>query len=173
MQSGSVLSVYREEGYSGDAGLIRFNPTDSLVKRKSYIQQRSVQVFPLFFQEKTNLLIQTMVDQDVLDEPYENEHRKNMAILNYCYQALASDVRSFDDDQKMTSYMGLARDVLGTAMIKLQNNPRGCSELGTVEGYEFKHPTLGASRVKLMADSDTIYTAIVETGTYADPLVPF
>lgn len=162
----SSVSVLRKTGFSREVGIVVFNQEDSLVKRTDYLQRRSELPY-----EKLGLVIQTIIPDEILDEPYESDMRKHAAILRYCHEAMISDVKPFTEDQQTESLMGLARTALGVGIIHLTNRPRESGELLKPKGFSFEHPTLNECRLILRQETDNIFTVIVRTRARIDPFV--
>lgn len=162
----SVSLVY-DKGWATEMAVVQFNEEDSLVKRKVYLQMRSrSKVF--YTQETLYLDVETVLADAVLDEPYEDTMRKQIAILKTIHQAIIDDTRPFKDEQQVVALMGLARSAIGAGIQQLQTTPRRADELTTPSGFGYEHPTLGGVSVQLNFVSDKVYQAIVRASDKVD-----
>jgi len=124
---------------------------------------------PPWTKENLTLIIKTTLPDDLLNEPYENEMRKFLAILQFYQSALIDDAQPFEKDQQTLSLIGLARAALGTAIWNLSNNPRRTSQITSQTGYSFVHPTLGKSNLTIEEHTDDIYTLTLTATATVDP----
>jgi len=152
-----AISVFNKQGWSSEVGIVRFSSADSTVLRKDYIQLRSQNAL-LLTNEKLFVFIQSVIPPDVLDEPYENDTRKHLAILNYCHESLISDALPFNEDQPTLGLVGLARTAINEAMLNLSDHPRRAYQLLEQPGFGFRHSVLGKSRLRLDQDAENIFT---------------
>jgi len=164
----SAVSVFNRYGASREAGLIQFNPEDTLVCRKDYIQVRSYMTLLLFTQEKLNFLMQTIIPDEVLHEPYESNTQEHRAILQYCRDTLVEDARPFLEDQETFGLVGMARSALQQASVQLADQPRQAPQLTTDKGFVFTHPVFGKSRLHLKQDRLNIYTLTLTSADWVD-----
>ena len=158
LHTAESVSVINQHGWSRELGIVQFNTEDSLVRRKDYVQVRSGMLVPMLSQERIYLQVQTMVPQEVLDEPYENDTQKHIAILEHCRKALVSDAKPFEQDQKTMSIVGLARSALREAILQLTDRPREADKLLTDQGFDFTHTVMGKSYVRLVQEQENIFT---------------
>ncbi|MFC1782242.1 hypothetical protein ACFL02_01485, partial [Planctomycetota bacterium] len=156
-------------GYSRELGIVRFNSDDSLVLRKDYIQVRTNTALPPFTQEKLNFLIQTVVPDDLLNEPFETNMRKSAAIMQHCREVFIGDAQPFLEDQKTFGLVGLARKALQEAILQFNENPRRASELLTNAGFAFTHSVYGESDLRLRQGRQNIYTLSLTAADWVDP----
>ncbi len=170
LHSAEAVSVYNKKGWSRELGMVKFNSTDSLANRKIYVQTRSRVTVPPFTTENLQVFIQSVIPDELLDEPYENDLRKHQAILKYCRESLAADLGPFREDQAGIALAGLARTALKEADIYLADRPRDGYQLLTEEGFAFDHSVLGSSRLRLIQDSQNIFTVVVLCSDLVDPV---
>jgi len=170
LHSAEAVSVYNKKGWSSELGMVKFNSTDSLVSRKIYVQTRSQVTVPPFTTEKLQVFVQSVIPDDLLNEPYENDLRKHQAILKYCRESLAGDLVPFQEDQAGVALAGLARTALKEADIYLADRPRDGHQVLTEEGFGFDHSVLGRSRLRLIQDSHNIFTVVVLCSDMVDPV---
>jgi len=171
LQTPEAISVAVEQRWGGEVGIIEFSPVDATVRRKEYFRQRSVQPAPLMTREETYLRMQGICPKELLEQPYENELRQHVAILEYFLESLKGDVRAFVEDAETESLMGLARTALETGIRALSRHPRRGSELTAPKGFLYEHPTLGNCRLQLTDEGNNIYSVRLGSGVWADPLV--
>lgn len=160
------ISVLNELGWSTEAGIVTFNEKDSRVLRKIYLQQVSNINAEQFF-----LHIQFQAPEELLNEPYETEMRKNLALLEYAHDALVQDIRPFTSDTETESIMGLARWALSRGIIHFSQQPRDAHTLVEQDGFYFDHSTMNDSRMKLKQNSDNIFSIAIRTHARVDPFV--
>ena len=165
----NAVSVFNKHGYSRELGIVRFNSDDSLVLRKDYIQVRTNTALPPFTREKLNFLIQTVVPDDLLNEPLETNMRNSAAIMQHCREVFISDAQPFLEDQKTFGLVGLARKALQEAMLQFNENPRRASELLTNAGFTFNHSVYGESVLRLRQGPQNIYTLTMTAADWVDP----
>lgn len=171
LQTPGSVSVTNEQRWGTELGIVQFDQVKATVQRKDYFRHRSAQQVPFLTREQTCLMVETLVPPDVLNAPYENEVRKHMAILQYVLDAIKSDVRPFQEDQKTTSMMGLGRHGLEVGIAKLSLEPRQAYKIVEPKGFVFDHPTLGNCQLMLKAgDMEGVYSLVIRSGAWADPL---
>ena len=170
LHTADSVSVLHAPGWSQELGIVQFNATESVVERKNYLQIRSGMGVPPFVKERFSLSIQTTVDDALLAEPYENEMRRNTAILRFCHDAMVSDARPFEEDQTTINLIGLARNALDFGIHRLTQTPRQASELYEEGGYAYVHPTLGKCRLYLTQDDQNIFSLTLAGNDTVDPV---
>ena len=170
LHSTNAVSAIRQEAYIKEVGIVKFNEADSVVQRKDYLHRRSAQ-WGLLTQESLYLVVETVVPEDVLAEPFENEMRKNQAVLQYCHEAMIEDIRPFVEDKQTESLMGLGRTALGMGILKYSEDPRAAATLVDGRGFAFRHPTLGNYHMQLEQpeDDDDVFRVTVEGGDWMGP----
>jgi hypothetical protein len=169
LHTADSVSVYRKKGWAKELGIVQFNAEDSLVKRKDYVQVRSSQTTPLLTNEKIYLMVQTIVPQDILEQPYESDMRQHLAILEHCQAAIISDLKPFEEDQASVAVMGMARSALREAIVQITDRPREAEKLLTEKGFDFTHTVMGKSRVRLVQDKENIFTLHLTGADLVDP----
>jgi hypothetical protein len=170
----NAVSVLNKKGWSREIGIVQFSEEDSTVLRKDYLQIRS-QLAPIliFLDEKMLLQIQTIVPDEILNEPYENDMRKNDAILRFCHESLMEDGRAFSEDRQTESLIGLARTALGIGIQQFSVRPREAEQLFLPNGFTYDHPNLGKCKLNLLQQEENIYTVVVRGGGWSDPVSPW
>jgi len=164
LHTDSSVSAFNKKGWSREVGIVTFGQKNPAAERLVYVQRRS-----RLTSEKIYLLIQSVIPQDLLEQPYETDMRKHMAILRYCHEAMITDARPFNEDQGTESMIGLGRTALGVAILQLDKRPREAHRLLHKEGFDFDHPTLNICRAALRQDADNIYTVAVRSKATPDP----
>lgn len=167
LQTAESISVLTKDGWCKEAGMVTFAETDSLAQRKTYLQRRTNQLL-LLTAESLDLTIQTVVPVELLEEPYETDTRKYLAILEYCHESMIADAEPFIEDKPTESLVALARSALGLAILNIKENIRFGSELISETGYLFDHVTLGKCSVLLSQDSEDIFTLIINAHDTVD-----
>jgi len=159
------VSVFHKKGWSSETGVITFDRQYPQVHRLVYVQHRSQ-----IMTEKVFLLIQSQVPPELLQQPYENNDRKNLAVLRFCHEAMIADARPFLTDQRTESLIGLGRTALGIAILQLDKRPREIYKLTRETGFDFDHPTLDKCYLGLKQDAENIYTVALRSKAMVDPL---
>ena len=166
MHTAGSVSVTNKKGWSREVGIVVFSDQDSRVRRIDYVQKRGG--FPFI---KLNMSIQTVVPDELLKEPYENDMRKHEAILRHCHTALIQDAKPFVEDQETKSLVGLARTALSIGITQLTNRPREADMLLHPDGFEYEHSTLDSCKLKVKQEENNIFTVTIRTKALADPFV--
>ena len=166
----SGVSVLREDRWAREVGIVQFAQADSLVRRKDYLQHRSVG-WGLLTEERLYLQIDTIVPDDILDQPYETDFRLHDAIMRYCHQAMIADTKPFVEDRQTESLMGLGRTALSIGILMLTERPRQADKILTRTGFPFRHPTLGRCHLWLVQKDPSTYTVAVRATDWVDPFM--
>jgi len=164
--AGSV-SVYSKHGWAREAGIVQFSTSDSTVVRKDYVQVRSHNT-GLLTQERLLLYIEGAIGEDILEEPYESDTRKHLAILRHCHESLINDAKPFNEDQSTLALIGMGRAALNEGIVSLSENPRRGHEILSQKGYAFVHSVLGRSRLRLSHKDENIFTVSVTSEDWVD-----
>ena len=170
LSTAEAVSVYNKAGWSKELGMVQFNAKDSLVKRKVYVQVRSELLAPPFSREKLYIYVQTILPADLLNEPFENESRKNTEIIRHCRELIINDSRPYEEDTKTVSMIGMARSALNEALLQLADRPREATQLSDPKGFPFTHTIYGKAWVKLEAQEEDIYTLKLTSTNWVDPV---
>ena len=157
LHTAESVSLLTTTNWAKELGIVRFSHTESVVLRTDYLNHRS-HLTPPLTKENLLLVIKTTLPEDLLNEPYENEMRKFLAILEFYLSSVIDDAKPFENDQQTLSMIGLARTALNSAIWHLSTNPRRTGELTSREGFSFVHPTLGKSNLRIDEHTDDIYT---------------
>lgn len=169
LHTAESVSLLVVNGWTKELGIIRFSPTESVVLRTDYLHHRSQIATPPWTKENFTLVIKTTLPEDLLNEPYENEMRKFLAILKFYQNALIDDAQPFEKDQQTLSLIGLARAALGNAIWNFSNNPRRTNQITSQQGFSFVHPTLGKSNLTLEEHTADFYTLTLTATDTVDP----
>jgi len=167
----SSLSVFGQQKHAQELGIVQFNPKDSTVLRKDYMQLRSEAALFWFHEEKFNLFMQTVVPAEVLNRVYLTESEKQLGILDYFRETLVSDSRVFLEDQETFGVIGIARSVLQQGALKLRDNQREAVDFYSEEGFVFSHPVYGGTRLRLRGNTGDIYTLTATSADWVDPFM--
>ena len=170
LSTAEAVSVYNKAGWSKELGIVQFNANDSLVKRKVYVQVRSELLAPPFSREKLYVYVQTVLPADWLNEPFENESRKNTEIIRHCRELIINDSRPYEEDTKTVSMIGMARSALNEALVQLAERPREATQLSEPKGFPFTHTIYGKAWVKLESQEEDIYTVKLTSTDWVDPV---
>lgn len=160
-------AVYQRRRWVRELGIVVFDQQSSLVKRTDYIQHRSSQAVPLE-KEQLVVLVQTVVPQELIEQPYENQMRKQAAILQFCHDALVADAEPFLDDQATVGMMGLARWALREGILNFDRRPREALLLSEDQGFVYKHSVLGKCALHLRQDQENQYTLELTASDWVD-----
>ena len=167
MHTASAVSAYDHHYWTTEVGIVQFSPTDSTVLRTDYVQRRS-QHWVLLTHEKIMLWLQTVVPDDVLNVPYENDMRKYETILRYCHSAMIRDAQPFTEDKPTESLIGMGRTALGIGILKLTEQPRDAQDILSEDGFVFVHDTLGKCRLFLRQDEGNVFSVVVRGSSWVD-----
>ena len=165
--STNSMSLVSETGWATELVVVQFNEEDSQVQRKLYLQMRSRSKM-LYTTETLRLDIETTLTNAVLDEPYEDTMRKQIAILDAFHNNVIEDTRPFKDEQQVVSLMGLARSVIGVGIQKLKARPRQADDLVKPSGFSYDHPTLGGVTLHLNYVSEKVYRVAIQASDTVD-----
>ncbi|MCP4708265.1 MAG: hypothetical protein GY869_06545 [Planctomycetes bacterium] len=166
----SSVSVFEQQQYSKELGIVQFNPENSLVLRKDYMQLCNEPALLLFNQERFNLFMQSEVPAEVLNKVYLTESEKQLGVLDYFRETLVSDSRSYLEDQETFGIIGIARSVLQQGALKLMDNPREAPDFYSEKGFVFSHPVYGSTRLRMVSLGD-IYTLTATSTDWVDPFM--
>ena len=167
LHTSDKAAVYRGERWRQELGIVSFDSQSSLVKRTDYVARRSSQWVPLA-KEKLSVVVQTVVPQSLIEQPYENAMRKQVAILEFCHEALVADAEPFEEDQATVRMMGLARWALREGMVYLKARPREACVLGEADGFSYEHSVLGKCRMSLRQEQENQYTLELTAADWVD-----
>jgi hypothetical protein len=170
LATAEAVSVYNKSGWSRELGIVQFNADDSLVKRKVYVQVRSELLAPPFSREKLYIYVQTVLPAELLNEPYENESRKNIEVIHRCRELIINDSRPYEEDKNTVSLIGMARSALNEALLQLADRPREAPQLSAPEGFPFDHTIYGKAWIKLETQEEDIYTLKLTSTNWVDPV---
>ena len=173
LHTSNAVSVLGKWGWGCEMGIVTFNEADSVVRRKEYLQRRSGISIPPFVNEKLYFVVQTLVPEEVLNEPYEDESRKHAAILRHCQEALIADAKPFAEDQETQSLMGMARSALGVGILEFSRRPREAGDLLTEKGFGFEHPVMGKTHMRLEQHEENNFTLSLRAADTVDPFNPW
>jgi len=165
------VSVFEQHQYAKELGIVQFNPEDSLVLRKDYMQLRSEPALFWFNEERFNLFMQTVVPAEVLDKAYLTESEKQLGILDYFREMLVSDSQAFIEDQETFGVIGIARSVLQQGALNLIDNSREAADFYTEEGFVFSHPVYGSTKLRMQNHIADIYTLTATSTDWVDPFM--
>ncbi|MBN1437344.1 MAG: hypothetical protein JW936_09725 [Sedimentisphaerales bacterium] len=168
MHTANAISVYDTQAYTREAGIVCFSSTDSTTERLHYVQTRSQQSI-WFLKENLYMRTQTLVPQEVLDAPYENETRRLEAILRYCHEMMVQDAAPFSEDVATESMMGMSFTALGMGLLAISENPREAVQMTDERGFSYTHQSLGKCRIFLNQDSNQVFTLIIRGEKWVDP----
>ncbi len=166
LRTDNSVAVLNKTSGCHETGIVVFRQADTLVRRKDYLQQCSA--FPY---EKMLLHVETAVPDKIINQPYENNLQKNIALLRFCHQAIVDDSRPFSEDRSLESQAGMARTALGVGIHQLTIHPEEGYKIGTAEGFQYDHPILGRCTVKLKVTPDNILTVSLTSQSLVDPFV--
>ncbi len=109
-----------------------------------------------------------LIDPEVLTTPYATEEAQKIAIVKWLAERFKGDVTALigrartsaqGNEQIVVSGM-MVRQVFQGILAKLAQSPGLAKNLGTDEGIQFPHPSLGEGRIRLLVGSDTAVMTI-------------
>ncbi|MCF7956887.1 MAG: hypothetical protein K9M57_00420 [Phycisphaerae bacterium] len=166
LRTSNSVSVLEKKGANREVGIVVFKENDDQVLRTDYLQKKQNLTHVRLYS-----VIKTEVSDKVLNQPFENNMRKHVAILRYCWENLVTDAKPFLEDQETESLMGLARTALSTGIIHLTSRPREAEELMSTKGFKFEHPTLKNCWMWLEQDTENTYTVTIRSKSIIDPFM--
>ena len=151
-----------------ELGIVDFAQQDSVASQRIYVQMRSKTQVPLLYHESLLVSLQLRVPEALLNEPYENEMRKSVAILKHSRAALIESAKPYMDDQKTQSLIGVVRMSLNQGIYHLETHPRTASQLRRHEGLPYDHPEFGETRLFLRQESGNIFNVTITSSDNVD-----
>jgi len=109
-----------------------------------------------------------VVDPEVLTTPYATEEAQKIALVKWLAERFKSDVTALvgrpkapaqGNEQIAVSGM-MVNQVFQGVLTKLAQSPGLAKNLGTDQGIQFPHPSLGEGRLRLLVSSDTAVVTI-------------
>ncbi|UCF43159.1 MAG: hypothetical protein JSV99_11370 [Planctomycetota bacterium] len=176
-QSKSVAASagQKKKGYQMWFNMVAFDENRATAERKYFfvVDERGKD---FLFGPKRSLQFdcQTVLESDILDEPYANENARRIAMLQQLLKNFRADIDELAQDNKTLDICGmLVNQTLQTVLQKLEASPSLASKLSAAEGMDFDHITLGKGRISMMSVTDEIMNVNVGIGslrwTFEDP----
>lgn len=109
-----------------------------------------------------------VVDPEVLTTPYATEEAQKIAIVKWLAERFKRDVTALigrpkapaqGNEQIVISGM-MVNQVFQGVLTKLAQSPGLAKNLGTDQGIQFPHPSLGEGRLRLLVNNDTAVVTI-------------
>jgi len=177
-QSKSVIASVgkKKKGHKIWCNMVAFDENELTAKRKCFFlvdeEAKSLLIGP---SRRLLFDIETVVEKEVLDEPYANENARRIAILRRVLENIRRDVDEVAPDNKMIDICGaLINQTLWTVLQKLDESPVLASKLSDAKGFGFDHITIGKGNI-VMNVTDDIVKVKVRLGslvwTFDDPFV--
>ncbi len=161
MQTEASVSKTNLTKANSELGIVRFGQNDSLASQRSYVQVRSEAQMPLMYKESLLISLQLRVPEAVLNEPYENDMQKSLAILKHGQAAMIDSSKPYLEDQQTQSLIGVARMSLNQGIYQLETHPRTASHLSRKEGLTYEHPEFGETHLFLRQDNGDIFNITI------------
>ncbi len=170
-QSKSVIASYGEkkEGYELWYNMAAFNEDSMSVNRKYFfvIDERP-KAFSVNPHRSMIFDSEIVLDDKILTEPYANDNSEQAAILKHVLKKVRVDTDEVSKDNKKIGVCGMiVNQTLETILRDLEASPVLASRLGTTEGLEFDHITLGKGFAKMNISGGKAVVDI-RTGKHVD-----
>lgn len=100
---------------------------------------------------------ETVLEGDVLDEPYANENARRVAILKRVLDDFRKDMDEVSsDNKKLKICRMMVNQSLETVLLKLDSSPALASKLSEPEGVSFSHINLDRGRIQMTRVDDVV-----------------
>ncbi len=109
-----------------------------------------------------------VVDPEVLTTPYATEEAQKIAVVKWLAERFQSDVTALvgrpkapaqGNEQIVVSGM-MVNQLFQGILTELAQSPGLAKNLGTDQGIQFPHPSLGEGRLRLLVNNDTAVVTI-------------
>jgi hypothetical protein len=161
MQTEASVSKANHGSENRELGIVDFGQNDSVASQRVYVQMRSETRMPLLYKESLLVSLQLRVPEAVLNEPYENDMRKSLAILKHGRVAMIESAKPYLEDKQTQSLIGVARMSINQGIYQLETHPRTAAHLRREEGLVYTHPEFGKTRLFLRQDNGDIFNITI------------
>lgn len=169
-QSKSVIASQGEKkkGSKVWLNIVAFDENALTAKRKCiFVADEKAESVLFWYKRKLGFDIETVLDAEVLNEPYANENARRIAILRHVLDGIVGDVKEVTLDNKMIGVCGgLINQTLRTVLQRLDESPVLASKLSEGNGFKFDHITFGEGTIK-MDIVDDMASIEVRSGSFA------
>jgi hypothetical protein len=159
-QSKSVVASQGQKkgGHKLWLTMIAFDENEATVRRKCFfVVDEKAESILLWAKRRLAFNIETVLEKEVLDEPYANENARRIAILRKVLEHVLRDVDGVAPDNKNIQICGtLINQTLGTVLQKLDESPALASKLSDDKGFDFDHITIGPGKIKMTVEEDIV-----------------
>lgn len=182
-QSDTIVAAFgrSEQGYETSFTMVAFDEHTMAARRKYfYLVDEEVNVpltqpIQFFTEPKRGLMFdcQTVLESDVLSQPYATEQAKHIAILRYLEEDFRRDLEELSQDEdrpgrsdETLSVSGmLVSQVFDAVMLELRRSPVLAGALKASSGLEFDHISFDKGRIRLVVEGD-VATAKIRLGLF-------
>jgi hypothetical protein len=175
-QSKSVIASFgqKKKGHKLWLNTVAFDENELTAKRKCFflVDEKAKSLFVLP-SRRLDFDIETVLEKEVLDEPYANENARRIAILRDVLENIRRDIDEVSPDNKMIGICGgLINQTLTTVLQRLDESPVLASKLSEAKGFGFDHITLGEGNIVMNVTDDIVEVKVrisALTWTFEDP----
>lgn len=182
-QSDTIIAAFGrgEQGYATWFTMVTFDEHTMAARRKYfYVVDEKVNVpltQPIHFltEPKRGLMFdcQTVLESDVLSQPYATEQAKQIAILRRLEEDFRRDLQELSQDKdspgrsdETLSVSGmLVSQVFDAVMLELRQSPVLAGALKAGSGLEFDHISFDKGRIRLLVEGD-VATVKIRLGLF-------
>jgi hypothetical protein len=182
-QSDTIVAAFGqgEQGYATWFTMVTFDEHTMAARRKYfYVVDEKVNVpltqpIEFFTEPKRGLMFdcQTVLESDVVSQPYATEEAKQIAVLRYLEEDFRRDLEELSQDKdgsgrsdERLSVSGmLVSQVFDAVMLELRRSPVLAGALKAGSGLEFDHISFDKGRIRLVVEGD-IATVKIRLGLF-------
>jgi len=168
-QSKSVVASQgmKKKGHKLWLTMIAFDENELTAKRKCFfVVDEKAENLLFWAKRRLSFDIATVLEAEVLDEPYANENARRIAILKRVLEDIRHDVDEVTPDNKTIGICGaLINQTLTTVLQRLEELPVLASKLSNKNGLSFDHITIGKGTI-VMSITDDIADVKVRSGSF-------
>ena len=173
-QSDSTLATW---GQNEKGSLLWFNAVafdeEKLTAARKYcfFANEKAREFLVFAKPRFTFYGSAVIASDILDEPYQNQNTKRIAIFKSFMTSFNDDmIQLTSDSQALQSSVLMVKQTLNTVLRqKLDLSPALAARFTDDDGLEFLHPTLGKAAIRMVVNYDIADVNIEIGKTAAKP----
>ncbi len=159
-QSKSVIASQgqKKKGHKLWLNIVAFDENELTAKRKCFfLVDERAKILLIAPSRRLSFDIETVLEKEVLEEPYANENARRIAILRDVLENIRQDVDEVAPDNKMIGICGmLINQTLETVLHRLDESPVLASKLSDAKGFGFDHITLGKGNIVMNITDDIV-----------------
>lgn len=157
-QSESIIAVAGEKkrDYKKWLNMVAFDENELTAQRKYLLIVDERPKF-LFIEPWEGLMFesQTVLNAEVLEEPYADENARRIAILTEVLESARADINELRTDNQVIDSCGmLINQALNTVLVKLESSPALATRLSDPNGLDFEHTSFDKGRIRMLVEED-------------------